>query len=102
MVLELRQHLQQEDDGSVHMRGEASRSVNLIHRNSPDALRSGEEEEKRRVTLIVTLKLHKTHVGSHSVNRKSSRCGREVREVPDQVSPDQRKGLQRARRLASE
>lgn len=41
VVLELRQHLQQEDDGSVHMRSEASRTVDLIHRNSPDALRSG-------------------------------------------------------------
>lgn len=53
VVLELRQHLQQEDDGSVHMRGEASRTVDLIHRNSPDALRSGgggsggEEEEEQ-------------------------------------------------------
>lgn len=41
VVLELRQHLQQQDDGPVHMRRKASRAIDLIHRDTPDALRRG-------------------------------------------------------------
>lgn len=46
VVLQLRQHLQQEDDGSVHMRCKTARAINLIHWNMPDALKQegGEEE----------------------------------------------------------
>lgn len=50
VILKLRQHLQQEDNGSVHMRCKTSRAVNLIYWNTPDALkgtRRGEKEKQK-------------------------------------------------------
>lgn len=47
VILKLRQHLQQEDNGSVHMRCKTSRAVNLIYWNTPDALKGRGEEKKR-------------------------------------------------------
>lgn len=43
VILELRQHLQQENNGSVHMRCKTSWAINLIYWNTPDALEKEEE-----------------------------------------------------------
>lgn len=53
VIFKLRQHLQQEDNGSVHMRSETSRAINLIHRNTPDALKGDRERKKWNVELAV-------------------------------------------------
>lgn len=47
VILKLRQHLQQEDNGSVHMRCKTSRAINLIYWNTPDALQEGEKKRSR-------------------------------------------------------
>lgn len=49
MILEVRQHLQQEDDGSVHMRRKAPRAVNLVDWDSPDSLVT-EREVSRKIS----------------------------------------------------
>lgn len=48
VILELRQHLQQEDNGSVHMRCETSRAINLIYWNTPDALKEARRKTERQ------------------------------------------------------
>ena len=69
VILKLRQHLQQEDNGSVHMRCKTSRSVNLIYWNTPDALKGTRREKKRsrRVEFdcIATIIKKKHYVFSH-------------------------------------
>lgn len=54
VILKLRQHLQQEDNGSVHMRCKTSWAINLIYWNTPDAL-EGARREKKKQSLVLSL-----------------------------------------------
>lgn len=54
VILELRQHLQQEDNGSVHMRCKTSWAINLIYWNTPDALKKMRREKKKKLELSLT------------------------------------------------
>lgn len=47
VILELRQHLQQEDNGSVHMRCKTTRAINLIYWNTPDALDKTRRKQRK-------------------------------------------------------
>lgn len=53
VILKLRQHLQQEDNGSVHMRCKTSWAINLIYWNTPDALEGKKKEAKSRVIWTI-------------------------------------------------
>jgi len=45
VILKLKQHLQQEDNGSVHMRCKTPGAINLIYWNTPDALKETRTEK---------------------------------------------------------
>lgn len=50
VILKLIQHLQQEDNGSVHMRCKTSRAIYFIYWNTPDAL---SVERRKTLTMAV-------------------------------------------------